>query len=111
MQVIFIFFIITSITGSIRMQNWLGTYTTDSMCNTTICCYPTGQILFTNYSENMIGILSNRSGQCGNETALFVIIRYPNNYTSSFTIDITLDSNSQSIAFVDTINSACMFKI
>jgi hypothetical protein len=111
MQVIFIFLIIASIIGSVRTQNWLGIYTIDSTCNTTVCCCFTGQMLFVNYSTQL-GIFFNTTGDCDKDTPSAVNTTYPSNYAGDFmmgdtSIKMNLSANSQSIALVDRTNSAC----
>ena len=112
MQVIFIFLIITSIIGNVGTQNWLGIYIIDSTCNTTVCCCFTGQMLFVNYSTQVLGIFFNTTGDCDKDTPSAVNTTYPSNYTGVFTmegtsINMNLNANSQSIALVDRANSAC----
>jgi hypothetical protein len=69
-------------------------------------------MFFTNDSTDILSMSFNMDGQCGDETTFSVNITYPNEYTSTFsiqltTIEMTLDSNSQSISFVNDINSVC----
>jgi hypothetical protein len=94
------------------MQDWVGTYIINSMCNTTICCCFTGDMLFVNYSTQVLGLSSDTDGDCNDNTPFAVNITYPNYYTGGFmmgktSIIMTLSSDSQSIAIVYSANPAC----
>ena len=114
MQPTLIFLLMVSVIGAAQSQSWAGTYTTDSSCNTSVCCCMSGQVVARSSSTNTYTVISPMIGACGNVTT-FVGTGYTSGYTGWMQVGIdndtlTLSSDSYNITVTNTVHPHCSGK-
>jgi hypothetical protein len=113
MQQTFIFLLIASVIGVAQSQTWIGSYTADSSCSTSICCCLSGQVMVASSSTNVYSVTSGVSGLCS--ASSFTGTAYTSGYTGWMVVasnndTLTLSSDSHTITVTNPVTSACSGK-
>ena len=105
-------FLLASIMGAVRSQDWVGSYTTDATCDTSSCCCLSGNVVLERPTRNTLKLTSGLRGPCSGETGFSATIGYPAGYSVDLqlgqeTLRCTFNSDSTAITATNAASPRC----
>ena len=93
-------------------QMWLGTYTTESTCDRTVCCCLHGQIRLRSLSANTLTVTSGLAGLCDGRPTFSLNTTFPTGLESSLnlygqSLELSLSSDGRTLTARNPTNAVC----